>query len=119
MKWYLAKIVYSIICGDGKHAAQFDEQLRLVYAEDDMHAFQKARIMGDAEEDDFLNQDKKPVRWKFIDVSELHELDNLKDGTEVYSRISEEENGGSYIRMINSRARDLHEACFQKTFQRN
>ena len=30
MNWYLAKIVYRIICGDGNHTAQFDEQLRLV-----------------------------------------------------------------------------------------
>ena len=50
MKWYLAKIVYRIICGDGNHTAQFDEQLRLIEAEDDMHAFQKARITGDQEE---------------------------------------------------------------------
>ena len=30
MKWYLAKIVYRIICGEGNHTPQFDEQLRLI-----------------------------------------------------------------------------------------
>ncbi|MEP7129294.1 MAG: DUF4288 domain-containing protein, partial [Chitinophagales bacterium] len=29
MNWYLAKIVFRIICGDGLHQPQFDEQLRL------------------------------------------------------------------------------------------
>ena len=41
MKWYLAKIVFQIICGDGKHTAQFDEQLRLIAAADEDEAFGK------------------------------------------------------------------------------
>jgi hypothetical protein len=49
MKWYLAKLVYRIICGEGAHTPQFDEQLRLVCAEDDLHAFQKARATGHLE----------------------------------------------------------------------
>jgi len=27
MNWYLAKLVFRIICGDGDHTPQFDEQL--------------------------------------------------------------------------------------------
>lgn len=119
MKWYLAKIVYRIICGDGDHTPQFDEQLRLFSAEDDLHAFQKARITGDKEEDNFLNNQQKPVRWKFVDVAELHPLDDLIDGAELYSKISEEENAERYIRQINERAKYLHEVCFQKTFLLN
>jgi hypothetical protein len=75
--------------------------------------------MGDKEEDKFINDNQKPVHWKFIDVAELHPLNDLMDGTEIYSRISEEENGGSYISQIISRANYLHETCFQKTFQMN
>ena len=119
MKWYLAKIVYRIICGEGNHTPQFDEQLRLVYAEDDMHAFQKARLIGDAEEDNFLNDHQKPVHWKFIDVAELHPLNDLIDGAKIYSKIGEEENAANYIRLINDRGKHLHETCFQKTFQMN
>ena len=119
MKWYLAKIVYRIICGDGNHTPQFDEQLRLIQAEDDMHAFQKARLIGDEEEDDFLNNSEKPVRWKFIDVSELHPLNDLIDGAEIYSRICEEENAGEYINLVSSRSKHLHENCLQKTFEMN
>lgn len=119
MKWYLAKIVYRIICGEGNHTPQFDEQLRLVFAEDDLHAFQKARITGETEEDNFLNNDQKPVHWKFIDVAELHPLTDLIDGAELYSRITEEENAEIYIRRISDRAKYLHETCFQKTFLLN
>ncbi|HXR84863.1 MAG TPA: DUF4288 domain-containing protein [Hanamia sp.] len=119
MKWYLAKIVYRIVCGDGNHTPQFDEQLRLIEAEDDMHAFQKARIMGDTEEDHFLNNELKPVHWKFIDVAELHPLDNLIDGIELYSKICEEEDAEAYIKSVSKRANYLHGNCLQKTFQMN
>jgi len=33
MNWYLAKMVFRIICGEGNHTAQFDEQLRLISGE--------------------------------------------------------------------------------------
>lgn len=119
MKWYLAKIIYRIICGEGDHTPQFDEQLRLINAEDDMHAFQKARLIGEKEEDNFLNDHQKPVHWKFIDIAELHPLDDLIDGAEIYSRIDEKEDALKYIRQINVRAKHLHEACYQKTFEMN
>ena len=47
MEWYLAKLVYRIICGTGNHIAQFDEQLRLVQGEDELHAFNKAQLIGE------------------------------------------------------------------------
>ncbi len=109
MNWYLTKIVYRIICGDGDHQPQFDEQLRLIHADDDLHAFQKARLLGEKEEDHFFNKLNKPVHWKFIDVSEVNKLDGLIDGLEVYSRIHEEENAELYIRNTQKRAKYLLE----------
>jgi hypothetical protein len=109
MKWYLAKLVYRIICGEGNHKPQFDEQLRLIQANDDLHAFQKARLIGHQEEDIFLNNAKKMVHWKFIDVSELHPLNELTDGAEIYSRICEEEDAENYIKITHKRAAHLLE----------
>ncbi|MEO6894929.1 MAG: DUF4288 domain-containing protein [Ginsengibacter sp.] len=117
MKWYLAKLVFRIICGEGNHTPQFDEQLRLLFAENEMHAFQKARILGDAEEDNFLNNEQKPVHWKFIDVSELHALNELIDGAEIYSRINEEDNADEYTRIVKMRAKFLHERSLENTFE--
>ena len=51
MTWYLAKIVYRILCGDGNHTAQFDEQLRLIAASNEVEAFAKAQQIGRKEED--------------------------------------------------------------------
>ena len=117
MKWYLAKLVFRIICGEGNHTPQFDEQLRLLFAENEMHAFQKARILGDSEEDNFLNNEQKPVHWKFIDVSELHALNELIDGAEIYSRINEEDNPDEYTRIVNRRAKFIHERSLENTFE--
>lgn len=108
--WYLVKMVFRIICGDGNHTAQFDEQLRLVRADDELHAFQKARRLGEREQDNFLNAVSKPVQWKFIDVSEMHKLDNLIDGAEMYSKIREEDNADIYIRATHLKAKHLFEA---------
>jgi hypothetical protein len=82
-----------------------------------MHAFQKARILGDSEEDNFLNNEQKPVHWKFIDVSELHPLDELIDGAEIYSRINEEDDADEYTKIVNKRANYLHERCLENTFE--
>ena len=46
MNWYVAKIVFRIISGEGNHNAQFDEQLRLISAEDEHQAFEKATAIG-------------------------------------------------------------------------
>jgi len=110
MNWYIAKIVYQIICGDGQHTPQFDEQLRLINANSNQHAFHKAREMGKHEEDCFLNNVNKPVNWKFIDVAEIVVLDLLADGAEMYSKICEEDDAENYIRNIKLRAKHLCEA---------
>lgn len=119
MKWYLAKIIYRIICGEGVHTPQFDEQLRLIHAEDDFHAFQKARRIGEKEEDKFLNDHLKPVHWKFIDITELHPLDELIDGAEIYSKIDEKDDAMKYIGQIITRSKYLHDACLQKSIELN
>ena len=33
MNWYLSKIIFRIICGEGRHTPQFDEHLRLIAGE--------------------------------------------------------------------------------------
>ena len=68
MNWYLAKIVYRIICGEGNHVGQFDEQLRLVTASNKEDAFQKAQFIGKQEEEFFLNDRQQLVQWQFINV---------------------------------------------------
>lgn len=104
MNWYLAKIVFQIICGDGDHQAQFDEQLRLIQAPNKRTAFTKAAEIGQTEEDLFLNIHQQPVHWKFVNVSELYRMEELLDGAEIYSKIKEPEEGEHYASLVHNKA---------------
>ena len=107
MTWFLAKIVYRIICGDGNHTPQFDEQVRLISALNAGEALVKSQTIGMQEEEVFYNQKQQLVQWKFVDVTELHSLNELSDGAEVYSQIKETEDGESYSRFIHHKASQL------------
>jgi len=104
MNWYLTKIVYQIICGRGSHTPQFDEQLRLISANDEHEAFSKAQRIGVLEEESFFNQQQQLVKWKFIDVCELYKISELTDGAEMYSRIQEADDADRFIEMVHSKA---------------
>ena len=107
MKWYLAKMVFRIICGQGDHTPQFDEQLRLVAGTSKEDAFKRALEMGNREQDTFYNRKEQLVQWQFINVSELYQLNELIDGAELYSRIEEKENADAYIYTVNQKASNL------------
>ena len=103
MNWYVAKIIFRI-CSDGSQKLQFDEHIRLIAADNFDEAFLKARMLGVSEEDAFLNDKNKPVKWEFINVAELYAISELKDGSEIYSSITEKEEASSYIHNIHQRA---------------
>ena len=113
MNWYITKVVFAITREDQPVAKQFDEQLRLVKAQDQEEAFLKARTIGLNEEDCFHNDKNKKVKWEFINVSEVLPLQKLEDGAEVYSRIHETDDGGSYIHFVHQKAIDIRlNTCF-------
>lgn len=114
MNWYLTKTVFQIICGDGDHTPQFDEQLRLISASSKEAAFNKAQNIGKREEETFYNRKQQLVRWEFINVSEIYKISELIDGAEIYSRIEERDNAEAYIHVINQKAENL---LFTQTHQ--
>jgi len=107
MNWYLAKLVFRIICGDGDHTAQFDEQLRLIAASSKEEAFNKAQQTGEKEEETFYNNKQQLVQWQFINVSEIYKISQLIDGAELYSRIEERDNAEAYIHIVNQKAENI------------
>jgi len=104
MNWYLSKIVFQIVCGEGQHTPQFDEQLRLIIAGNEQEAFDKAVALGEKEQDGFYNPEQQLVQWKFINVAELYKLSGMLDGAEVYSRIYETDDPDRYIDFTNKKA---------------
>lgn len=94
MKWFLTKLIFSIDAGTNSKA-QFDEQLRLVNAVSETDAYFKAKDLGRTQQTEFLNEQAELVSWRFVGVSEVLELNEIKDGVELYSNtieVSEKEN---------------------------
>lgn len=117
MKWYMAKIIFRVICGNGNHPAQFDEQLRVICAENDTAAFNKAYSLGEKEEDVFTNNKQELVQWKFINVSEMYQLCELLDGAEVYSRIEENDEPDNYVSIIHEKAMHIQNGSTHRILQ--
>lgn len=110
MNWYVAKIVFQIISGEGDHQPQFDEQLRLVSADNERQAFEKACNMGRQNQDRFVNVKKQTVQWQFIDVAELNPVSELTDGAELYYNIHEEADAELYIKWTHHKSALLNNA---------
>lgn len=117
MNSYLIKLVYQIICGDGEHTPQFDEQLRFVAARNEEEALQKAACIGVQEEEIFYNQKEQLVQWKFIAASEIYSLDELRDGAEVFSQIKETDDPHSFCSFVRHKAAQLNKKIESFTIQ--
>ena len=117
MNWFLAKIVYRIVCGKGEHTPQFDEQLRLIGAEDADAAFAKAQAIGTQEQDSFLNHQRHLVQWQFVNVSELYKISALIDGAELYASVQETDNADIYMQMVHKKAEHIKQNITHKYLQ--
>jgi hypothetical protein len=104
MNWYLAKFVYQVVSGNGSHAAQFDEQLRLIRADEFEWACEKASILGRLGECNFFNDRQEEVKWKFINVVDVCPITSIEDGAEVYASIEEPKDVADYLARIHSKA---------------
>lgn len=112
MNWYITKVIFAITREDSQSKRQFDEQLRLIAAQDQEEAFLKARAIGLDEEECFYTDRNRKVKWEFINVSEVIPLKGLEDGVELYSRIHETEEGQEYVHFVHQKAIDIRlSAC--------
>ena len=106
MNWYIAKIIFQIKC-NGQEKSQFDEHLRMIEAENFEEAFLKARILGINSEDSVISQRHGPVKWEFVNVLELREVEVLKDGLEIHSQVREMEEATHYINYVHNQAASM------------
>lgn len=104
MNWYLAKMVYQIISGSGNHTPQFDEQLRLIRADEYAWAREKASIVGRLLEQHLQNTKNEKAIWRFVEVTELIQLPSLEDGDEIYSTTQEPNDVNEYLASISAKA---------------
>jgi hypothetical protein len=99
MNWYLVKLVFQIVSDKG--TAQFDEQMRLIQADEIAWAIEKARVLGWLEQS---GDTENSVSWRFIDVADIRKVEALEDGMQLCTHTVEVEDAEDYIRLtkINS-----------------
>ncbi len=100
MNWYLAKLIFQVRSGEGAHTPQFDEQWRLIRADEVGWAFEKASVLGRLDESSFLNERSEMVSWKFIEVVDIHLIGTLEDGAQLFSSTEEPLDASAYIDQV-------------------
>lgn len=117
MEWYLAKLIYrfqpKIITG----IVHFEEQIRLVQAEDELHAFHKAQQIGTQEECILEDDIAGKIHWHFIDVTELLKLHRMMDGAEILSQSHKTAEPEVYQKNIRLKAGYLLSECTEQFLQ--
>lgn len=103
MNWYLTKMVFRIIFGNGELKAQFEEQIRIIAAPTAEAALEKANIMALTEKNQ-VKDSGSLVKWQFVTITELYRLHNFIDGAEIFSQVREEENGDLFEEKMHRKA---------------
>lgn len=109
MKWFVVRYIYQIITGEGDHASQFDEQLRLTVAENSDDALLKAEAQAEDFHKPFRNVNGEMVTWNFICVADLYEIQSPADGAEVASVLHEPDNVEAFLDNVNQHKNYLQE----------
>lgn len=108
MNWYQAKLIFRIASNLDGPKAQFDEQVRLITANNLTEAYTKAMEKGQLEQCQFSETFGK-VSWKFMAVTELITFEEPYDGIEVYSRIAETDDLKGYLITMRRKAETIQE----------
>lgn len=89
MKAFTAQIIYRIEC-DGHFTDQYEEQWRLVFAEDELQAVTEARNTGYHEETTFVDRHGRTIFWRMLAVKDLQPVE-LVNGGLLFSTVREAE----------------------------
>lgn len=100
MNWYLVKLTFLVRSGAGTHTPQFDEQWRLIRADEVAWAHEKATVLGRLEETHFLNDRPETVEWKFIEVVDIQKISSMEDGDQLFSATQEPIDADAYIEEV-------------------
>ncbi|WP_443939561.1 DUF4288 domain-containing protein [Pedobacter sp. MW01-1-1] len=107
MKWFAITYVYQIICGEGKHAPQMNEQVRLIRADGKKNALAKAIENAESYNTAFSNCEGKTVVWKFVGITSVEEINHPAEGVQITSKIVEPASFDEYFDMLNHRIKLL------------
>ena len=89
MRSFTAQIIYRIEC-EGMPTDQYEEQWRLVFAENEELALFEARDTGRNEESTFIDRHGRTICWRMLAVQEEQQVE-LPPGGLLFSVIREAE----------------------------
>ncbi|MBL0882355.1 MAG: DUF4288 domain-containing protein [Chitinophagaceae bacterium] len=117
MEWYLAKLIYRFQPKMANDMVHFEEQIRILEAEDELHAFHKAQQIGSREESYLEKGGKNLICWHFMDVTELLKLHSMMDGAEILSQSFKTTEPELYQKDIRLKAGYLLTNCTEQFLQ--
>jgi hypothetical protein len=104
MKWYIAKLVYQLWDTCTPNHTVFEEHYHLLGADDDFHAFCKARVWGERDA-----EKRRQLVCRFVDVTHLQTIDSVAKGTWQMPQRHYETNTAAYLHQAYKQAAALLE----------
>lgn len=100
--WYISKLIFRI---DETSAGevQYDEQWRLIQADNEAEALRKSNSLGQSENEILVKPNGKALCWEFVCVTDVFPFSSKLDGAEIFSRIEQPEN--EYLYMLSNTAK--------------
>ena len=89
MRSFTAQIIYRIEC-EGLPTDQYEEQWRLVYADNEEQALINAREIGANENATFIDRHGRTMSWRMLAVKDIQPVD-LTNGSLLFSMVREAE----------------------------
>lgn len=86
MEIFLAILIFQIEVGSEPSLEQFDEQIRLINANNVQEALTIAQTIGKSEELEFTNSSNQKVNWIFVGTTNVVNLSRKKSGEIIDSR---------------------------------
>lgn len=74
MRTFASQIIYSIKC-DGEFTGQYDEQWRLLYADDEPSAIEQAKTVGVQEASIIVDRHGRTISWEMIAIKDVREVE--------------------------------------------
>lgn len=87
MQAYTAQAIYRIKC-EGVKSEQYEEQWRIVYADNELEALSKARNIAAEEEATFADRHGRIINWELVAIKDLKPIE-LKQGGLLFSVLRE------------------------------
>lgn len=102
MKKFIAQTVFEIY-RDPSKAIEFDVQYRLVTAVDFYSALLKAISHAQSQEGVVTPMNGPDLYWRFIGITNLYNLDSVRDGEEIFTQTHQTQEPNLYIRFVKQR----------------